>query len=77
MLRALERQIALHVQIGILAGHVQRIEMNAAVGQRGMQAAPLERNAGNGERQVAELCLAPELPGMRERAVDRNCAGQR
>jgi hypothetical protein len=37
LLGALERQIALHMQIGIFTGHVQRIEMNAAAGQRGMQ----------------------------------------
>ena len=75
---ALERKIALHMQIGIFASHVQGIEMNAAAGQGGMQSAvALELNAGDGERQVAELRLTPKLIEMREWAVDRNCAGQR
>ena len=37
LLGALKRQIALHMQIGIFAGDVQRIEMDALVGQRGVQ----------------------------------------
>ena len=65
------------MQVGIFTGHVQGIEMNAAVGQRGMQSAlALELNPRDGERQIAELCFAAKLVEVRERAVDRNCAGQ-
>ena len=39
LLLALERQAALGAQVGVFAGDVQRIEPDAAVGQRGVDAA--------------------------------------
>ncbi len=66
------------MQVGVLAGDVQWIEMNATAGQRGMQSTvALELNAGDGERQFAELRITPKFPRVRERAVNRNRSGQR
>ena len=78
LLRALEREAAVRVQIGVFAGDVERIEMDAAAGQRGVRAAvTLELNAGDGDGQLLELRVAAKLLGMRERPVDRDRSGQR
>ncbi len=62
LLRAFERKAPLRSQIGVFAGDVEGIEMNCAVGQRGMRAAfALQRHTGNGDRQLAKVGIAAKL----------------
>ena len=60
------------------AGDVQRVETNAVVGQRGVDAAlALEMNAGDGDFQLLQAGFAAELLGVGEGPSTRDRSGQR
>ena len=67
--RALEREGALRVQVGVFAGDVQRVKMDARVGQRSVYAAlALEMDAGQGNGEFLEPRVALEAVRIFERA---------
>ena len=73
-----ESQAALRAQVGILAGDVERVEIDASVRERGVDASrALQVDAFYRYRQLLQAGLAAQFIGLCQRPRDGDCAGQR
>ena len=73
----LRSRAALRVQVGFLAGYMKRIEIDAGIGQLGVNPAlAFQVDSGNRDRQLIEAGFTAKLFGVRQRALEGDCAGQ-